>query len=169
VGNNTAPHDDDVLLPYGYFTVRNQNGAPGLTLTTVGSVLTKKFATPEVTSATQAVDNSFTMVRPVGVTLNNTGLNPADGSFVATTATRNFQDELFVFDNTVAAFNKSASAAYFYSNNVNGTTNNVGWRLVGNNTADRGNDVIAAGSAIIIRKAANGTGGTVFWTNAPTY
>jgi uncharacterized protein (TIGR02597 family) len=169
VGDNTTPHDDDVLTPYGYFIVRNQNGAAGGVLTTVGSVLTKKFVTPELTSATQIIDNSVTMVRPIGVTLNNTGLGPADNSFVATTQTRSFKDELFVFDNTVASFNKSASAAYFYSNNVNGTTNNVGWRVVGDNTTDHGGDLIAPGSALVIRKAANGTGGTIFWTNAPTY
>jgi uncharacterized protein (TIGR02597 family) len=169
VGDNTTPHDDDVLIPYGYFTVRNQNGAPGLTLTTIGSVLTKKFATPELTSATQGIDNSFAMIRPIGVPLSSTGLNPADNSFVATTATRSFKDELLVFDNTAASINKSASAIYFYSNNVNGTTNNVGWRLVGDNTTPHDGDVIAPGSAFIIRKAANGTGGTVFWTNAPTY
>ncbi len=169
VGDNTTPHDDDVLIPNGYFIVRNQNGAPGLTLTTAGSVLTKKLVTPEITNASLAIDNSVAMVRPVAVSLNSTGLGPADNSFVATTATRSFKDELFVFDNSVASFNKSASAAYFYSNNVNNTTNNVGWRLVGDNTTDHGNDMIPAGSAIIIRKAANGTGGTVYWTNAPTY
>jgi hypothetical protein len=34
---------------------------------------------------------------------------------------------------------------------------------------DHGADLIAAGSALIIRKAANGTGLPVYWTNAPTY
>ena len=169
VGDNTTPHDDDILLPGGYFVVRNLNGAPGLTLTTTGAVLTKKFAVPLSTLSTGLQDNSVAMIRPIAVTLNNTGLGPSDGSFVATTATRTFQDELLLFNNGVAALNRAPSAVYFYSNNVNGTVNNVGWRIVGDNTTDHGNDVIAAGSAIIIRKAATATGGIVFWTNAPTF
>ena len=169
-GDNVTDHGDDVLIPDGYFTVRNQNGAPTLPLTAIGGVLTKKLTLLELTNASSARDNSVSMVRPVGVALNSTGLNTADGSFVATTATRTFQDQLFVFDNTVAAINKAPSAVYFYGNNVNGDPGNgVGWRVFGDNATDHGNDLIAAGSALIIRKAANGTGQPVYWTNAPTY
>jgi len=171
VGDNTTPHDDDPLLPDGYLVVRNLNNAPTLPLTALGGVLTKKLAVPLVTQGSQAQDNSVSMVRPLDVSLNNSGLNPTDGSFVATTLTRSFKDQLLVFNNGLATLNKSPSAVYFYSNNVNGSTNNVGWRLVGDNTTDHGPDLIPAGSAIIIRKAANGTASpaTVFWTNAPTY
>jgi uncharacterized protein (TIGR02597 family) len=161
----TTDHGDDVLVPNSYFTVRNQNGAPGLTLTTVGSVLTKKLALPLATSASGKQDNAVTMVRPVSVSLNNSGLNPADGSFVATTNTHNFQDQLFLYDNTQASTNKSASATYYYIN----SGGNVGWRLFGDSvTNDHGGDLIQAGSAITIRKA-QGTGSPVYWTNAPTY
>jgi uncharacterized protein (TIGR02597 family) len=169
VGDNSTPRDDDPLLPDGYIVVRNSNGAPTLPLTALGAVLTKKLAVPLVTNATQAQDNALSMVRPVNVPLASTGLTPADGSFVATTATRNFQDELLVYDNSATSFNKSPSAIYFYSNNVNGTSNNVGWRLVGDNTTPHDSDVIPAGSAFTIRKAANGTGQPVYWTNAATY
>ena len=169
VGDNTTDHGDDPLLPAGYFVVRNLNGAPTLPLTAMGNILTKKFAIPLMTQPSQPQDNSVAMIRPVDVTLNNTGLNPTDGSFVATTATRNFQDELLLFNNTATALNKSPSAVYFYSNNVNGSTNNVGWRMVGDNTTDHGNDVIPAGSAMIVRKASTVSGATAFWTNAPTY
>ena len=168
-GDNTTPHDDDVLLADGYFVVRNQNGAPGLTLTLVGGVLTKKLAIPLSTLTTGAQDNSVAMIRPVDVSLNNSGLNPTDGSFVATTQTRSFKDQLLLFNNAAAVLNKAPSAVYFYSNNVNGTTNNVGWRLAGDNLTDHGNDMIPAGSAMIIRKAATANGATVFWTNSPTY
>ncbi len=157
-----------MLIPDGYFIIRNLNSAPTLPLTAVGGVLTKKLAVPELTNAASGRDNSVSMVRPVDVTLNATGLNPADGSFVATTQTRSFQDQLFVFDNSTVAINKSPSAVYFYSNNVNGS-GGIGWRIFGDNTTDHGNDLVAAGSALIIRKAANGTGLPVYWTNAPTY
>jgi len=167
-GDNTTDHGDDVLIPDGYFTIRNLNSAPTLPLTAVGGVLTKKLAVPELTNATSGRDNSVSMVRPVAVSLNATGLNPADGSFVATTQTRSFQDQLFIFDNSTVAINKSPSAVYFYSNNVNGN-GGIGWRIFGDNTTDHGNDLLAAGSALIIRKAANGTGLPVYWTNSPTY
>ncbi len=170
IGDNVTDHGDDVLIPDGYVTVRNLNSAPTLPLSAIGAVLTKKLATPELTNVSSARDNSAAMVRPVNVTLNSTGLNPADGSFVATTATRTLQDQLLVFDNTAVALNKSPSAIYIYGNNINGDTGNgVGWRLVGDNATDHGNDLIAPGSALIIRKAGNGTGQPVYWTNAPTY
>jgi Verrucomicrobium spinosum paralogous family TIGR02597 len=170
VGDNMTDHGDDVLIPDGYFIVRNLNNAPTLPLTAVGGVLTKKLAVPELTNAASGRDNSVSMVRPVNVALNVTGLNPADNSFVATTQTRTLQDQLFVFDNTTVALNKSPSAIYIYGNNLNGDTNNgIGWRIVGDNMTDHGGDLIPSGSALIIRKAANGTGLPVYWTNAPTY
>jgi len=170
VGDNMTDHGDDVLIPDGYFIVRNLNNAPTLPLTAVGGVLTKKLAVPELSNAASGRDNSVSMVRPVNVALNATGLNPADNSFVATTQTRTLQDQLFVFDNTTVALNKSPSAIYIYGNNLNGDTNNgIGWRIVGDNMTDHGGDLIPSGSALIIRKAANGTGLPVYWTNAPTY
>ena len=169
IGDNTTDHGDDPLVPTGYFVVRNLNSAPTLPLAAAGSVLTEKLVVPLVTQSNAAQDNSVSMIRPVDVKLNDTGLNPGDGSFVATTNTSSFKDELLLFNNAAAVLNKSPSAVYFYSNNVNGTTNNIGWRVLGDNTTDHGNDVIHAGSAMIIRKAGNGTGGIVFWTNSPTY
>jgi uncharacterized protein (TIGR02597 family) len=170
IGDNATDHGDDVLIPDGYIVVRNLNNAPTLPLTAVGGVLTKKLAVPELTNAASARDNSVSMVRPVNVALNSTGMNPTDGSFVATTQTRSLQDQLFVFDNTSVALNKSPSAIYIYGNNINGDPNNgIGWRIVGDNATDHGNDLVPAGSALIIRKAANGTGLPVYWTNAPTY
>jgi uncharacterized protein (TIGR02597 family) len=155
-GSN-ADHSDDVLLPDGYFVVRNQNGAPSLPLTGLGSVLMKRIAVPLRTSASQAQDNAVGMVRPFDVTLNASGLNPADGSFVA-------NDQLLVFDNTQTAINKPPSAIYYYDVQPN---NGGGWRLLGDAVTDRGNDVIPAGSGMVVRKASKPGAPTVFWTNAP--
>lgn len=168
IGDNNMSRADDILLPDGYFVVRNLGGAPSGTLTTLGSVLTKKFAIPLETSTTKQQDNSVSMIRPVDVALINTGLSPADGSFVATTATRSYGDQLLLFNPNAVALNKAPVTVYFYSNNVNGT-NNVGWRLFGDNSTPRDNELIPAGSAIIIRKAATANGAPVFWTNGPTY
>lgn len=163
----TTDHGNDVVVPNGYFVVRNQNGASGGILTTTGAVLTKKFTIPLVTQSNQSQDNAVSMSRPVPVSLNNTGLNPADGSFVATTSTRSFKDQLFVYDNTQVGFNKSPVKTYYYiASDSNGHS---GWRDFNDaTTTDHGNDLIAAGSAITIRKVA-ASGQPVFWTNGPTY
>lgn len=165
-------HGDDILLPDLYFVVRNPSGTPTLPLTNAGSVLTKKLASQLLTDATQQRDNPVAMVRPIGVTLNNTGLTPNDGSFVASPSNRltQIKDQLYVYDNSVASFNKSPVATYYYINNTVNGQPNVGWRLFGDSaTNDHGGDLVAAASAITIRKAPSGTGATAIWTNAPTY
>jgi uncharacterized protein (TIGR02597 family) len=175
VGNNTTDHGDDPLLPDGYFVVRNTNGAPTRPLKGLGAVLTKKVTVPLISSAGQSQDNAVSMIRPIDVALKATGLNPEDGSFAATTAPplspRNqdpvLQDQLLLFDNSQVAINKQPSATYYYF--VGFSLRNRGWRLVGGTAADRGNDLILAGSAMIVRKAKNTSAQTSFWTNAPTY
>jgi uncharacterized protein (TIGR02597 family) len=157
VGDNITDHSDDPLLPDGHIVVRNQNGAPSLPFTALGSVLTKKLSVPLITSASQAQDNPVSMIRPFGMTLNAVGLNPGDGSFVA-------NDQLLLFDNTQVGFDKAPSAIYSY--NVNGT-NSAGWRLSGDAVTDHGNDVVPDGSAMVVRKAAQAGAPTAFWTNAP--
>jgi uncharacterized protein (TIGR02597 family) len=149
---------DDPLLPHGYFVVRNSNGAQALRLTNIGAVLLKKLAV-SLTAISKQQDNPVSMVRPVDVALDATGLNPANGSFGA-------GDELLLFDNTQAAQNKSPSATYYYDTTV--VNNGVyvgGWRLTGDATSsDRGVDIIPSGTGFVVRKAAGGQ--TAFWTNA---
>jgi len=173
VGDNTTDHGNDALVSNSYFVVRDMNGAPTLPLKGIGGVLTKKLATGLRTSVTQFQDNAVSMVRPVDVTLNQSGLGPTDGSFVATPAflpTRDsklaLKDQLLLFDNSSVAFDKPPSAVYYYSQ---GPGRNAGWKLFGDGSVDHGNDVIPAGSAIVIRKAKTAAGATIFWTNAPTY
>ena len=157
----TTDHGNDILQPDLYFTVRNQNGAPTLPLVVSGNVPVSKLTVPLATLSTGPQDNPAAVIRPLDVSLNNCGLSPATGSFVATTSTRNFQDELFLYSNAQVGFNKSASSVYFYMNS--------GWRLFGDAiTNDHGSDLIPAGTAISIRKA-TAAGLTVFWTNTPTY
>jgi uncharacterized protein (TIGR02597 family) len=108
------------------------------------------------------------MVRPINVMLNQTGLSPKDGSFVASLPLGGLsrqkvavKDQLLLFDNSAAAINKQPSAVYYYT---------TGWRLLGDPLAgDRGNDVIPAGTAMLIRKAKAASDTTAFWLNSPTY
>jgi uncharacterized protein (TIGR02597 family) len=144
---------DDPLLPDGYFVVRNNNGAPTLPLTNIGSVLLKKLAVP-LTATSQQQDNPVSMVRPVNVALDATGLGPGDNSFGA-------GDQLLVFNNAAAGIDKSPSSTYYYDT----AAAIPGWRLTGDTTlSDRGADIIPAGNGFVIRKAAGGQ--SAFWTNA---
>ena len=175
VNDAGADYGDDVIAPNSYFVVRNANSAPTLPLTNVGSVLTKKFATPLVsTTSSQPKDNAAAMIRPVDVSLNASGLNPADGSFVASALSPNtkngsglaLKDQLLLFDNTQVAMDKSPSAVFYYLNAVGKA---AGWKLSGDGLTDHGNDVIPAGTAMVIRKARTASNQTVFWLNTPTY
>jgi uncharacterized protein (TIGR02597 family) len=156
VGNNTTDHGDDVLLPGKYFVVRNANGAPTLSLVTVGAVLTEKFTLSLATSASGQQDDAVSILRPFGIALDASGLGPGNGSFVA-------NDQLLLFDNSQVAFNKLPSATYYYDTTVGNTG---GWRLTGDITSDHGADVIPLGAGFIIRKAAATGGQPVLWTNA---
>lgn len=174
VGNNTTDHSDDPLLPDGYFVVRNTNGAPTLPFKGLGTVLTKKVTAPLISSSTQFQDNAVSMIRPVDVALKSTGLNSEDGSFVQTDppfSVRNpnlvLKDQLLLFDNSQVAINKQPSATYYYF--VGYSVRDVGWRLAGGGAVDHGNDLIPAGSAMIVRKARTVSPQTSFWTNSPTY
>ena len=151
-GDNSTDHGDDPLLPDSYFIVRNSNGAPTLPLTGAGSVLMSKLAVPILASATQQQDNPFTMIRPVDTTLDSNGLAPIDTSFLQ-------GDQLLLFDNAQAQIGKQPSKTYTF---------NDGWRLSSDNL-DHSKDILQAGSAMLVRRAAKPGGGTVYWVNAPTY
>jgi uncharacterized protein (TIGR02597 family) len=141
--------DDDPLLPDGYFVVRNAAGVSTGSLTNIGTVLLKKLAVPLIAQVGQAQDNPASMVRPLNVALDATGLGPSDNSFGP-------NDQLLLFDNTAIGIDKAPSATYTYDTH---------WRRTGDATlSDRGADIITSGSGFVIRKVAGGT--SAFWTNA---
>jgi uncharacterized protein (TIGR02597 family) len=149
---NPPDHGDDPLLPDGYFVVRNTNGAPTLPLRALGSVLIKKVAVPLFSTQAGKQDNPVAMIRPIGVSLDATGLAPIDNSFVQ-------NDELLLFNNARRQLDKRPYKTYTYDD---------GWRLASDPTGDHGKDLIPAGSAMIVRKAVS-SASPVFWTNSPTY
>jgi uncharacterized protein (TIGR02597 family) len=173
VGDNTTDHSDDPLLPDGYFVVRNTNGAPTRPLKGLGTVLSKKVAVPLVSSSSQNQDNAVSMIRPVDVALNATGLKDADGSFISSpppltsrTGELIIKDQLLLFDNTQVALNKLPFATYYY---LSESSRSPGWKLLGDALVEHDTDLIPAGSAIVIRKARTASAQTKFWTNTPTY
>jgi uncharacterized protein (TIGR02597 family) len=153
VSPNSGDGSDDPLLPDGYFVVRNPNGTSTKPLTNIGSVLLKKLSVYLATSTNpnQAQNNPVSIVRPLNIALDATGLNPVDNppSFGA-------GDQLLLFNNAVAGFDKMPSAVYTYDTH---------WRLTGDSTSsDRGADIIPAGTGFVVQKAAGGQ--SAFWTNA---
>src|SRR5947199_398260 len=68
-------------------------------------------------------------------------------------------DQLLLFNNARRQLNKHPYRIYTY---------NDGWRLSTDPIGDHGKDIISAGSAMIVRKAA-APNGPIFWTNSPTY
>ncbi|MGI8438554.1 MAG: dockerin type I domain-containing protein, partial [Chthoniobacterales bacterium] len=121
-------------------------------LVNLGSVLQKKFTTPLVTSASTMQDNPAALLRPLDVTLNATGLNMTDGSFGP-------NDQLLLFDNAIAGYDKTPSAIYVQTAAANGP-----WRLFTDPVNDRGSDIIPAGTGFIVRKAVS-DGQPKFWVN----
>lgn len=154
LGDNLTNHGDDPLLPDSYFVVRNLNGAPTLPLVSLGSVLLKKLTVPLMTSTSTAQDNPVGILRPLDVSLNATGLKATDGSFVP-------NDQLLVFNNAQAGFDKAPSVIYYQDPAAPESP----WRAVGDPVSDRGGDAIRLGTGFIIRKAATAGGQVAFWTN----
>jgi uncharacterized protein (TIGR02597 family) len=156
----TENHGGTILLPSGYFIVRNKPAATGGVLTATGRVPGTKIRVPLATQASGNQDNPLSFLRPVPVTLNQSGL-VTSGAFASSDSTFNRRDELFVYGRTTG-FNPAASATYFFHNN--------GWRKVGQPiTEDFGDDLIDVGSGFIVRKAATAGGVTHFWTHDKTY
>jgi uncharacterized protein (TIGR02597 family) len=175
VGSSQTDRGDDPLPLNGYLVVRNLNGSPTLSVKGIGVVLTKKLATPLRTLPGEFQDNAVSMTRPIDVTVDQTGLSPSDGSFVVTPPPSedpeeklSLTDQLLLFDNSVAGFDKSPSAIYYYGQGSG--RQRPGWKLLGDTVGGyRGGDVIPAGSAMVLRKANTADGAAVFWTNPPTY
>ncbi len=108
-------------------------------------MLLKNVTVPLETAASPGQDNPAGLIRPIDVALDATGLGSALGP----------DDQLLLFNNAQAGFNKSASATYYFDTQ---------WRLLGDSTSsDRGGDLIPQGAGFIIRRIG---GDTALWTNS---
>ncbi|MDB6057944.1 MAG: large protein, partial [Verrucomicrobiales bacterium] len=156
VGQGSANHNDDVLPPNSYFIVRH-NVPTNTVITTLGNVVTTNLLIPLQTLATNRQDNSVALMRPVPVSLNDSGLI-SSGAFTASPLPGSRTDELLTFDNSATNRNKSTAAIYYFWNS--------GWRQVGAGSADVGtNQPLGNGTGVIIRKGTNNT--APIWTNSP--
>jgi uncharacterized protein (TIGR02597 family) len=151
-------HNDDIVQPNSSLVVRH-NVSTSTSARVAGVVVASKLTFALRTQTTDRQDNAIGLIRPVALSLNNSGLI-ASGAFQASPLPGNRTDELLVFDNSVASRNKSAAAVYYYWTNA--------WRQVGLGSTDVGaSPVLVPGGGFIIRKATNGV--SPVWTNAPNY
>ncbi len=77
----------------------------------------------------------------------------ANVSFTPTTSSAAYKTQIRVPDYTAPGINLAYSPVYFFSNNVDGTSNNVGWRLVGDNTTDHGDDSLLPDGYFVVRNS----------------
>ncbi len=150
------------LWPDVYFTIRHSAAITSPTTYTInGEVELGEFVAPLTTQASIYQDNFVAIPRPVDTALNQLNLGGTD-AFVSSTSTlaSGRRDQLLVFDNATAAYNKAAAAIYYFHNGI--------WKKPGS-AADQGSVVIPAGTGFIIRKYPTVDGRTILWENINHY
>ena len=162
-GMGSADYGSFQLLPDSYFIIRNPSQVTGSTFyTSTGEVESGCMGLFLSTLASASQDNYVSLPRPVDVKLRDLNLG-GTSSFMPSTGTLTTQrrDQLFVYNNAATGFNKSASAIYYYHDNM--------WKKSGQGNTDFGDDVIPAGSGFVIRKYKSGNGASVSWLNTSSY
>jgi uncharacterized protein (TIGR02597 family) len=158
VGQDAAVKDHDVVRSDMFIWVRH-NIATDTQVTTLGNAVGSKWAVPIIRVAGGKQDNILALPRPASVSLNASGLIES-GAFRPSPGPFNRIDELFIFDNTTVAKNKSPAGTYYYWNGL--------WRKIGSDSADAGGDpVFHPGTGVIIRSGASASSG--LWLNNPAY
>jgi uncharacterized protein (TIGR02597 family) len=146
------------VSPQEYFILRNRSTSE---LTYVASGDVETLTTGRYIS-TETTKNDIAAVsgRPVAMTLAELGL-AGTPAFVTSPSTLSHKDELLVFNNSAAGLNKGPAATYFYYNGA--------WRKSGASASlSFDNELVDAGAALIIRKAA-GTAGTAEWNQSSPF
>jgi uncharacterized protein (TIGR02597 family) len=159
VGMGAVVKNDEVFLPDMYIWVRH-NIATSTELVALGSVIPTKWRLPVTRLASSKQDNILALPRPGGISLKASGLIES-GAFKTSPTAGSRTDELYVYDNSAIAKNKTVAATYYYWNG--------GWRKVGFGTTDFGNDLVfAPGTGVILRASAAATSPDI-WINQPAY
>jgi len=163
-GGLATVRDSDVIPPDAFFIYRQNTGSTQAPVV-VGSVSDAPVGTIVSTLASNtAQDNFLAFAVPSPLTLAQLGLVPA-GAFEGAASHAMRRDELYVFDNSVVAHNKSPAATYYYF-----TGANPGWRRVGGgmNTIRDTDVVLQPGQGFIVRKAATASPRSVSVSITPT-
>jgi len=166
-GNVTTLLPDVTLAPDSFLVVRQPVSAADTQFTLVGSVpMSQQAVILNTLQNGTGQDNPVSLPIPVAVSFGNSGL----ANVIAHSNNFNPSDLVLLFDPTIVAQNKSASASYFYYNDPNNLFGGAGWRKLGDPTTVRNNDILAnPGQGFIIRLGARSTPTTLIWNYLPDY
>ncbi len=154
-GNPAA--DNVILHPDSYLTIRQPAAiADDATWSVVGSVVEEDQRVPLLTRKSGDQDNAVAVNRPLDLRLADSGL---ESGFVASVSTLGpgRRDQLLVFDNSLRAQNKPASAIYYRVG-----TNWI--KAVSGNPAAN-SDVINAATGVVVRKYETPDAAPAEWLN----
>lgn len=156
------PQADDVIVAPGLsFVIRHAANSGDTRYVAHQWVDAEDRAYSLETDATRVRDHHLGLTRPVPIRLGDLDLVPPFFAESASTDPGDRADELHVYDNTVAAVNRQASAVYFRLADE-WVRDEAGFPM-----AD--DDEIDAGAGLMIRKAPTVSGGKLVWINAPRY
>jgi uncharacterized protein (TIGR02597 family) len=158
------PAAGDTILPPGLpFIIRHPRGVAATTFEPEGRVLRTADAIELARASSTRQDNTVAVLRPVDVTLQDSGLD--ESAFIPSLGhdAADRRDELLVFDNSVPGFNKSPSAAYY---KVSGSWFREDGKGAANPRADQ--EALSASGGVVVRKA-QGPNGMAAWKNNPNY
>lgn len=156
---NYPNSNNEVVAPNSTLIVRNSSALNTTTYIPKGVVETAKSEILLQSSASTQIDNPVALDRPIPITLAELDLG---GNFEESLNTLGFnrRDELLVYNNSEAKFNKSPTQKYI---KVSGD-----WLDTSNSFANANNTTILPSEHIIIRKASS-VDDVKPWVNAPTY
>ena len=163
----TQLFDNQILLPDSSLVVRHEV-AGDTTVTVPGAVQMTSLANLIVTRAAGSPqDNTLAFNVAVPTSLADSQLFQS-GVFTGSSTIDVPVDQLLVFDNAAAQFNKPPSAVYYYF--LGSTNGGPGWRRQGDlNTIQNAALVFQPANGIILRKAASAQPSSVLWTLRPFY
>lgn len=156
------PAADDTIVPPGKaFVIRHPDSTANTRFTARWNVHAKAHSSALRTQTDREQDTTVALPRPVAVKLSDLDLGSSFTDSSSNSA-GDRRDELLLYDNLTAAFNKEPSAVYF---RVGGQ-----WRRDdGNSYPAGGNDDIPPATGLLIRKSSTADGATVRWLNLPRY
>ncbi|MFT5468523.1 MAG: hypothetical protein ACI8UO_003633 [Verrucomicrobiales bacterium] len=158
-----APAAGSVIVPpHSALVIRHQPAAADTVFRPAAHVDVYTSAVLISTKQGSGNDNVLAIIRPIPTRLADLGFTTANFKRSTSNDPTRRGDELLIFDNTVAAQNKSETTRYFLTS--------TGWRL--DNEADypiSDDAELPPGSVIVVRKGPGTRDGIVAWKNEPTY
>lgn len=149
-GDLSGDFGPTMLAPDSYFVLRNSTTS-GSVVTFTGEVIMGGLGLPIMSLSDSGQDNGVGLQRPIEMTLTDSGLVLGAG------------DELLVWDQTVAGYNR------LYSDAIKYLHDGAKWVNKDAPETDAGGDeVFIPGRGFIIRKA-SGVEEEIDWINLPNY